>query len=82
MGQNQPEIYILDGNEKHYQFQFVLNEEMHRFFNSLPTTNNKRVHVSKETKKKLKKSFLVIHFNIHASNQSDIYITLCGKRFS
>jgi hypothetical protein len=28
---NQPDIYILDGNKKHYSFQFVLNEEMHWF---------------------------------------------------
>ncbi len=32
---NQPDIYILDGNEKHYHFQFVLNEEMHWFFDPL-----------------------------------------------
>jgi hypothetical protein len=28
--------YIVDGNEKHYRFQFVLNEEMHQFFDPLP----------------------------------------------
>jgi hypothetical protein len=30
--ENQPDINILEGNEKHYCFQFVLNEEMHWFF--------------------------------------------------
>jgi hypothetical protein len=33
---NQPDIYILDSNEKNYHFQFVLNEEMHQFFDPLP----------------------------------------------
>ncbi len=33
---NQPYIYILDGNEKHYHFQFLLNEEMHWFVDPLP----------------------------------------------
>jgi hypothetical protein len=51
---NQPNIYILDGDEKHDKFQFVLNEEMHRFFKPLPEANNKRVTLSKETRKKLK----------------------------
>ncbi len=46
---NQPDIYILDGNENHYHFQFVLNEEMHRFFYPLPTKNNVKALVSKQT---------------------------------
>jgi hypothetical protein len=37
-----PDIYILDGNEKHYHFQFVLNEEMHQFFDPLPKKTMKR----------------------------------------
>jgi hypothetical protein len=54
---NQPDIYILDGDEEHNKFQFVLNEEMHRFFAPLPDANNKRVTLSKETRKKLKSAF-------------------------
>jgi hypothetical protein len=55
--ENQPDIYILDGDEEYYKFQFVLSEEMHRYFVPLPEANNKRVTLSKETKKKLKKHF-------------------------
>ncbi len=50
-------IYILDGDEEHNKFQLVLNEEMHRFFEPLPEANNKRVTLSKETKKNLKNAF-------------------------
>jgi hypothetical protein len=50
-------IYILDGNEKHYRFLFVLNEEMHRFFDPLPKNNNEKVIVSKQTKTNLRKAF-------------------------
>ncbi len=38
-------------------FSLFFTEEMHRFFDPLPTTNNERVHVSKETKNKLRKAF-------------------------
>ena len=54
---NQPDIYILDGDEGHNKFQFVLNEEMYRFFEPLPEANNKRVTLSRETKKKLRNAF-------------------------
>jgi hypothetical protein len=54
---NQPDIYIVDGDEDHYKFQFVLNEEMNRFFAPLPEANNKRITLSKETKKKLRNAF-------------------------
>jgi hypothetical protein len=43
-------IYILDGDEEKHKFQFVLSEEMHRYFAPLPEANNKRVSLSKETK--------------------------------
>ncbi len=48
---NQPDIYIANGDEGHNKFQFVLNEEMHRFFKPLPEANNKRITLPKETKK-------------------------------
>jgi hypothetical protein len=47
---NQPDIYILDEDEEGNTFQFVLSEEMHRFFAPLPEANNKRITLSKETK--------------------------------
>jgi hypothetical protein len=54
---NQPDIYILDGVEEGHKFQFVLSEEMHRYFAPLPEANNKRVTLSKETKKILRNEF-------------------------
>jgi hypothetical protein len=54
---NQPDIYILDGDEEGNKFQFVLSEEMHRYFAPLPEANNKRVLLSKEAKKKLRNAF-------------------------
>jgi hypothetical protein len=54
---NQLDIYILDGDEEGNKFQFVLSEEMHRYFAPLPEANNKKVLLSKETKKKLKNEF-------------------------
>jgi hypothetical protein len=54
---NQPDMNILDGNEKHYHFQFVVNEEMHWFFDPLPTKNNVKASVSKQTKTNLRKAF-------------------------
>jgi hypothetical protein len=54
---NQPDIYLLDGDEEYSKFQFVLNEEMHRIFEPLPEANNKKVTLSKETRKKLKNTF-------------------------
>jgi hypothetical protein len=54
---NQPDGYILDGNEKHYSFQFVFNEEMHQFFDPLPKKNNLKASVSKQTKTNLGKAF-------------------------
>jgi hypothetical protein len=54
---NQPDIYILDGNENHYCFQFILNEEMHRFFYPLPTKNNVKALASKQTQTNLRKAF-------------------------
>ncbi len=50
-------IYILDRYEERNKFQFVLNEKMHRFFEPLPEANNKRVTLSKETRKKTEKCF-------------------------
>jgi hypothetical protein len=47
----------VDGDEGHNKLEFVLNKEMHRFFKPLPEANNKRVTLSKETKKKLKNAF-------------------------
>jgi hypothetical protein len=47
----------LDGKENHYRFQFVLNEEMHQFFDPLPTQNNVKATVSKQTKTNLRKAF-------------------------
>ncbi len=47
----------MDGDEQNNKFQFVLNEEMHRFFEPVPEANNKRVTLSKETRKKLKNAF-------------------------
>jgi hypothetical protein len=44
---NQPDINILDGNENHYRVQFILNEEMHWFFDPLPNKNNVKATVSK-----------------------------------
>jgi hypothetical protein len=58
---NQPDIYILDGNENHYCFQFLPNEEMHWFFYPLPTKNNAKALVSKQTKTNLRKAFKVVH---------------------
>ena len=49
--ENQPDIYNLGANEEGNKFQFVLNEKMHKFFAPLPDANNKRVTLSKETKK-------------------------------
>jgi hypothetical protein len=54
---NQPDIYIFDGDEGHNKYQFVHNEEMHSYLMPLPEANNKRVTMSKETKKKLKNEF-------------------------
>jgi hypothetical protein len=54
---NQPDVNILDGNENHYRFQFVLNEEMHWFVYPLPTKNNVKAIVSKQTKTNLRKAF-------------------------
>jgi hypothetical protein len=54
---NQPDIYILYCNEKHYHFQFVLNKEMHRFVDPLPRKNNVKATVSKQTKTNLRKAF-------------------------
>jgi hypothetical protein len=48
---------MLDGDEGHSKFQFDLNEKMHSFFKPLPEANNKRVTLSKETKKKLKNAY-------------------------
>jgi hypothetical protein len=64
---NEPDIYILlDGNENHHCFQFVLNEEMHRFFYPLPTKNNVKALVSKQTKTNLRKAFgLYMKDNTH-----------------
>jgi hypothetical protein len=45
---NQPDIYILDEDEEGQKFQFVLSEEMHRYFAPLPEANNKRVNLSKK----------------------------------
>jgi hypothetical protein len=50
-------IYILESNEKHYHFQFVLNEEMHWFFYPLQSKNNLKALVSKQTKANLRKAF-------------------------
>jgi hypothetical protein len=47
----------LDGDEENNKFQFVLSKEMHRHFVPLLEANNKRVTLSKETKKKLKNEF-------------------------
>jgi hypothetical protein len=55
--ENQPDTYILDGDEAGHKFQFVLSEEMHRYFAPLPEANNKRVTLSKETKRKLRYEF-------------------------
>jgi hypothetical protein len=66
---NQPDIYILDGNENHYHFQFVLNKEMHWFFYPLPTKNNIKALVSKQTKTNLRKAFgLYGKDNMHPIN--------------
>ncbi len=54
---NQPDIYILDGNENHYCLQFVLNEEMHQVIDPLPTKNNAKATASKQTKTNLRKAF-------------------------
>ncbi len=48
---NQPDIYNLGADEGHNKFQFLLNEEMHSFFEPLPDANNKRVTLLKKTKK-------------------------------
>jgi hypothetical protein len=55
--ENQPDIYNLGADEGQNKFQFVRNEKMHSFFAPLPDANNKRVTLSKETKKKLKNAF-------------------------
>ncbi len=55
--ENQPDIFNLDADKGFNKFQFVLNEKMHSFFAPLPHANNKRVALSKETKKKLKNAF-------------------------
>ncbi len=47
----------MDGDEGHNKFHFVLNEEMHSFFEPLPESNNKRITLSKETKKNLRNAF-------------------------
>jgi hypothetical protein len=52
---NQPDIYILDRDEAGHNFQFVLSEEMHRYFLPVPEANNKRVTLSKETKENTEK---------------------------
>jgi hypothetical protein len=54
---NQPDIYFLDGNEIHFHFQYLLNEEMHWLFNPLLRKNNVRAPVSKHTKTNLRKAF-------------------------
>jgi hypothetical protein len=40
-----------------HKFQFVLSEEMHKYFLPLPEANIKKVSLSKETKNKLKNEF-------------------------
>jgi hypothetical protein len=45
----------LDEDEEGQKFQFVLSEEMHKYFSPLPEANNKEVLLSKETLKKTKK---------------------------
>ncbi len=48
----------MDGNEKHNCFQFVLNEEIHWFFDPLPAKNYVlKASVSKQTKTNLRKAF-------------------------
>ena len=47
----------MDGDEEGHKFQFVLSEEMHRYCLPLPEANNKRVTLSKETKKILRNEF-------------------------
>ncbi len=54
---NQSDIYNLGADEGHNKFQFVLYEKMHSFFAPLPDANNKRITLSKETRKKLKNAF-------------------------
>jgi hypothetical protein len=56
----------LDGNEKYYHFQFVLNEEMNWCFYPLPTKNYVKALVSKQLKTNLRKAFgLYMKDNMH-----------------
>jgi hypothetical protein len=66
VGQKSARYKYLGSNEKHYHFQFVLNEEMHRFFYPSPTKNHVKATVSKQTKTNLRKAFgLYMNDNTH-----------------
>jgi hypothetical protein len=66
---NHPDIYILDGNENHHCFQFVINEEIQQVFYPLPSQNNVKALRSKQTKTNLRKAFrLYIKDNTHLIN--------------
>ncbi len=79
----QPDIYILDGNENNYHFQFVFNEEMHWFFDPLPTKNKLKATVSNQTKTNLRKAFgSYTKDNTHCISVISTLPTLQCKRYS